>query len=162
MAKEKSKANISATVDALVRGAIEELGYLLWDVEYKKEGSDYNLIITIDKDGEEVTMDDCVKVTDAINPILDDNDPIPDSYFLEVSSAGLERDLKKPEHLKKYLGKEVEVKLFAPHEKLSKLFVTTLVDFSDTEYVFSDATLPKEKVASIKTHINYADIFKNN
>ena len=162
MAKEKSKANISATVDSLVRGVIEKLGYLLWDVEYKKEGSDFNLVITIDKEGEEVTMDDCVKVTDAINPILDDADPIPDSYFLEVSSAGLERDLKKPEHLKKYLGKEVEVKLFAPHEALGKSFVTTLVDFSDTEYIFSEVTLLKEKVASIKTAINYADIFKNN
>lgn len=162
LAKEKNKQGIASTVDSLIREEVEKLGYILWDVEYKKEGSDYNLIVTIDKDGEELTMDDCVKVTDAINPIIDDADPIPDSYFLEVSSAGLERELKKPEHLERYIGKEVEVKLFAPHEVLGKAFVSTLVSFSEGEYVFSEYTIEKEKVASIKTHINYADIFKNN
>ncbi len=162
MAKEKNKTNIASTVDALLRETIEGLGYILWDVEYKKEGADYNLVLTIDRDGEEVTMDDCVKVTDEVNPILDESDPIPDSYFLEVSSAGLERELKKPEHLERYIGKEVEVKLFAPHEALGKAFVSTLVSFSEKDYTFSEHTLEKEKVASIKTHINYADIFKNN
>ncbi len=162
LANTKSKGNIAEKVDALLRGTVEELGYILWDVEYKKEGSDYNLILTIDKEGEEVTMDDCVKVTDAVNPILDDADPIPDSYCLEVSSAGLERELKKPEHLTKYLNTQVEVKLFAPIEGLPKLFVETLVSFNDSEYTFGEVTVPKDKVASIKTVVDYADIFKNN
>lgn len=162
MANTKNKGNIAEKVDALLRDTVEGLGYLLWDVEYKKEGSDYNLILTIDKEGEELTLDDCVKVTDAVNPILDEEDPIPDSYFLEVSSAGLERDLKKPEHLSKYLGHEVEVKLFAPLDNLGKSFVATLNGFSDEDYTFGEMKIEKSRVANIKTSVNYADIFKNN
>ena len=166
MANSKNTGKIAEKVDALVRGVIEELGYVLWDVEYKKEGSDYNLLLAIDHDTKELTLDDCVAVTDAVNPILDENDPIPDSYCLEVSSAGLERDLKKPEHLKKYLGQEVEVKLFAPMENIPKLFVATLKDFSDSGYAFvidgADTFVEKDKVANIKTSVNYAEILKNN
>jgi ribosome maturation factor RimP len=161
LANSKSKGNIAEKVDALLRSTVEELGYILWDVEYKKEGSDYNLILTIDKDGE-VTMEDCISVTDAVNPILDEADPIPDSYCLEVSSAGLERELKKPEHLEKYLGTQVEVKLFAPLENVGKLFTETLVAFDNEEYTFGDIKVAKDKVASIKTVVDYADIFKNN
>ena len=161
MANSKNKGNIAERVDELLRATVEGLGYVLWDVEYKKEGSDYNLILTIDKDGE-VTMEDCISVTDAVNPILDEADPIPDSYCLEVSSAGLERELKKPEHLEKYLGTQVEVKLFAPLENLGKLFCKTLTSFNDSEYTFEEITVPKDKVASIKTVVDYANIFKNN
>lgn len=165
MSNAKAKTNISQKVDLLVRGKIEELGYMLWDVEYKKEGSDYNLTVMIDKDGE-LTLDDCVAVTEAINPILDEADPIEDSYFLEVSSAGLERELKKPEHFKKYLDKEVDVKLFAPINELGKAFTATLVEFSEEDYTFrvskEDIKVEKAKVASIKNSVDYADIFKNN
>ena len=68
----------------------------------------------------------------------------------------------KPEHLEKYLGTQVEVKLFSPIENVGKLFVETLKSFSDSEYTFGDITVPKEKVASIKTVVDYANIFKNN
>lgn len=162
LANAKNKGNIAERVDALLRETVEGLGYVLWDVEYKKEGSDYNLILTIDKEGVELTLDDCVAVTDAVNPILDEADPIPDSYCLEVSSAGLERELKKPEHLKKYKGTDVEVKLFAPVEGLGKMFVATLNDFDEDSYTFGDVKIEKSRVANIKTSVNYADIFKNN
>lgn len=161
--KDKAK-NIAEKVDLLLRSAVEELGYVLWDVEYKKEGSDYNLVLTIDKEGVELTLDDCVAVTDAVNPILDEADPIPDSYCLEVSSAGLERDLKKPEHFERYLGTEVEVKLFAPTETLPKLFVGTLKEYGDSITFTvngSDESVEKSKVASVKTVVDYAEIFKN-
>ncbi|MBR6633413.1 MAG: ribosome maturation factor RimP [Clostridia bacterium] len=166
MANEKKVKNIAEKADLLLRPAVEALGYLLWDVEYKKEGSDYNLILTIDKEGVELTMDDCVAVTDAVNPILDEADPIPDSYCLEVSSAGLERDLKRPEHFARYIGSEVEVKLFAPTDTLPKLFVGTLTGYGEEGITFTvdgkDALVEKSKVASVKTVVNYAEIFKNN
>lgn len=166
MAKDKKVKNIAEKADLLLRPAVEGLGYTLWDVEYKKEGSDYNLVLTIDKEGVELTMDDCVAVTDAVNPILDEADPIPDSYCLEVSSAGLERDLKRPEHFEKYMGAEVEVKLFAPTDTLPKLFVGTLTGYGDDGITFTvngkDTLVEKAKVASVKTVVNYADIFKNN
>lgn len=165
MATQKGK-NVSGTVDGLIREEVEKQGYILWDVEYKKEGVDYNLIVTIDLDEREVTMDDCVKVTDAINPILDEADPIQDSYCLEVSSAGLERELRLTRHFEKYIGKEAEFKLFASTEDLKKSFVATIVGCDDGSVTFSvdgvEHTLERAKVASVKTIVDYANIFKNN
>ena len=165
MANSKNKGNIAERVEELLRGTVEELGFVLWDVEYKKEGADYNLIVMIDKEGE-VTLEDCIAVTDAVNPILDEADPIEDSYYLEVSSAGLERELKKSEHFKKYLGENVDVKLFAPADTLGKVFTAQLVDFSEEGYTFKingeDINIEKSKVASIKNSVDYAQIFKNN
>lgn len=164
LAKEQKVKNIAEKADLLLRPVVEGLGYTLWDVEYKKEGSDYNLILTIDKDDVELTLDDCVAVTDAVNPVLDEADPIPDSYCLEVSSAGLERELKRPEHFKKYEGCEVEVKLFAPIEPLPKLFAGVLKKYTDTDITFTldgnDVTVDKAKVASVKNVVDYAEIFK--
>ena len=161
--KEKVK-NIAEKADLLLRPVVEGLGYTLWDVEYKKEGSDYDLILTIDKDDVELTLDDCVAVTDAVNPVLDEADPIPDSYCLEVSSAGLERELRRPEHFAKYIGCEVEVKLFAPSENLPKLFVGILREYGES-ITFTvdgnDSTIEASKVASVKNVVDYAQIFKN-
>lgn len=162
--KDKVK-NIAEKADALLRPVVEGLGYVLWDVEYKKEGSDYNLILTIDKDDVELTLDDCVAVTDAVNPVLDEADPIPDSYCLEVSSAGLERELRRPEHFMKYLGCEVEVKLFAPTETLPKLFVATLLGCGEGETVFTlngeNVAVENQKIAQVKNVVDYAAIFKS-
>ena len=83
-----AKKNTAETVRALIEGTVASLGYDLWDVTYEKEGRDYNLVVTIDKaDG--VSIDDCHAVTDAIEPLLDETDPIEGSYCLEVSSAGI-------------------------------------------------------------------------
>ncbi len=164
MANDKKTKNIAQKADLLLRPVVEGLGYVLWDVEYKKEGSDYNLILTIDKEGVDLTLDDCVAVTDAVNPVLDEADPIPDSYCLEISSAGLERDLKRPEHFAKYLGCEVEVKLFAPTETLPKLFTGVLGEYTEDAITFSvngkDETVESTKIASVKNVVDYAEIFK--
>lgn len=156
--------NIAEKADLLLRPVVESLGYQLWDVEYKKEGSDYNLILTIDKEGVELTLDDCVAVTDAVNPVLDEADPIPDSYCLEVSSAGLERELRRPEHFARYVGCEVEVKLFAPTDTLPKLFVATLKEYDSDKTVFTlggeDAVVDNAKIALVKNVVDYAEIFR--
>ena len=94
-----AKKNTAETVRALIEGTVASLGYDLWDVTYEKEGPDYNLVVTIDKaDG--VSIDDCQAVTDAIEPLLDETDPIEGSYCLEVSSAGIFRVLRTDAHLR--------------------------------------------------------------
>ncbi len=121
MAKEKNvkngkkTKNISELVTGLIKDVVEECGCTLWDVEFVKEGADYSLIVSIDKEGG-VSLEDCEMVNDAVNPIIDEADPIEESYFLEISSAGLERELTKPEHIKAYVGSEVTAKLYAPLE----------------------------------------------
>ena len=103
--------SIVQTVEDLVKPIVEEFGLVLWNVEFKKEGPDYFLRIFIDKDGG-VNISDCEAVSRRLDPVLDKADPIEQSYILEVSSAGLVRELKKDFHLQKYLGHVVQMKLY--------------------------------------------------
>ena len=91
-------ANIEEKVEKLVKEPIEKIGYKLYDVEYSKEGKDYFLRIFIDKDNG-IDLNDCEKVNDAISDILDEANYIKEQYFLEVSSPGIERILRKDKHL---------------------------------------------------------------
>lgn len=106
-------ANIEEKVYTLLGKTIINLGYELYDVEYAKEGKDFFLRIFIDKpDG--IDLNDCEKVNNTIMDILDEADYIKEQYFLEVSSPGVEKILRKDKHLKENIGKEVEIKLFKP------------------------------------------------
>lgn len=109
-------ASIEEKVESLVETTINNLGYELYDVEYAKEGKDYFLRIFIDKP-EGIDLNDCEKVNNSINDLLDEADYIKEQYFLEVSSPGIERILKKDKHLQANIGNLVEVKLFKPIEK---------------------------------------------
>ncbi len=102
--------------EQLLLPIVEKLGIEIYDVEYVKEGSDFYLRAFIDKPGG-VNINDCETVSRAFSDVLDEADPIPDAYILEVSSPGLGRTLKKDKHLQKSLGEEVELKLFKPVEK---------------------------------------------
>lgn len=104
-------ASIEERVEKLILPKVEELGYNLYDVQYAKEGKDYFLRIFIDKE-EGIDLNDCEKVNDGINELLDEADYIKEQYFLEVSSPGIERILRKDIHLKDSIGKEIEIKLF--------------------------------------------------
>ena len=106
-------SKITEKVAALAKPVVEEEGCTLWDVEYVKEGADWHLRVTIDKAGG-VGIDDCERVHRAIDPILDQADPIEGSYYLEVSSPGIERELKTDEHLAASLGALAEARLYAP------------------------------------------------
>jgi len=122
-------AKIEDSVEELLKPIIEdELGYDLYDVIYIKEGRDYYLRIVIDKkDGIDIL--DCEKVNNAINDILDEKDIIKDQYFLEVSSPGLERLLRKEKHFQSQIGNEISVKLFKPINKQKEL-IGTLVEYN--------------------------------
>ena len=93
----------------LVKPVTDELGYYLWDVSYVKEGAMWYLRIFIDRD-EGITIDDCEKVTEPVNQMLDEADPIPQSYMLEVGSAGLERELLKEDHFEVCQGDKVRIR----------------------------------------------------
>lgn len=125
MEKKSNKKNIAETVAGLVREAVEECGCMLWDVEYVKEPAGWNLAIYIDREGG-ISLTDCETVNDAVEPILDEADPIDGSYCLEISSPGLERELKTHEHIKAFIGSEVEVRLYTAYNN-SKIFTAKLV-----------------------------------
>ena len=107
--------NVVALVTEGISPIAAELGYMLWDVEYVKEGARRILRVTIDSD-EGITIEDCERMHRAIDPVLDEIDPIEDAYDLEVSSPGIERDLRTDAHIDACVGEDVEVRFFAPFE----------------------------------------------
>lgn len=110
---KKGSGGVVAVVKEAILPVIEGLGYSLWDLEYVKEGADMYLRVTIDRpDG--IDIDDCEKVHRAIDPVLDEVDPIEDSYHLEVSSPGIERNLRTDAHFDACVGEEIELRLYAP------------------------------------------------
>ena len=103
--------NIESKVSSLIEPIIENIGYSLYDLLYVKEGKDFYLRVVIEK-AEGIDINDCEKVNDAINDILDEADYIKDQYFLEVSSPGVERVLRKDKHFEAQIGNEIYLKLF--------------------------------------------------
>ena len=122
-------AKVIDTVAALALPVVEGAGCALWDVEYVKEAGQWFLRVYIDREGG-VSIDDCEAVSRPLSDLLDEADPIEGSYTFEVSSAGADRALKKPEHFARFLGEEVEVKLYRPREG-RKEFVGRLKGFED-------------------------------
>lgn len=136
---------------------VRELGCSLWDVEYVREGGDWFLRLYIDKEGG-VGINDCEAVSRAIDPILDEKDPIPDSYSFEVSSAGLERTLKRPEHFEKCMGEDVIVKLYRPRNGVKEL--TGRLTGYDAGCVTIESageriTLEKQEVALVRLYVEF-------
>ncbi len=108
MANSKRVADV---VTELIEPTVIELGYILWDVEFVREAAEWFLRITIDSE-EGINIEDCEKVHRAIDPMLDEADPIEVSYRLEVSSPGLEREIRTDAHFEACIGEEIQVKLF--------------------------------------------------
>lgn len=104
-------ANAAEKVFSLIEDIVKEQGVQLWDVRFVKEGASWYLRVFIDKDGG-VSIDDCSNVSRAIDPVIDEADPIDVSYYLEVCSPGLERELTRPEHFEKMLGRKIRVGLY--------------------------------------------------
>lgn len=147
-------ASIEERVESLIKTKIEEAGYELYDVEYAKEGKNYFLRIFIDKP-EGIDLNDCEKVNDAINDLLDEANYIKEQYFLEVSSPGIERVLKKDKHLKQNIGNEVAIKLFQKDEKGKKEYQGILKGFDSENIELEEFEIERKKVAQIKTIYNW-------
>ena len=99
---------------------VESFGCSLWDVEYVREGADRYLRVFIDKEGG-IDIDDCEKIHRALDPVLDEQDPIAESYYFEVCSAGLERVLKRPGDFERFMGSPVLIKLYRPRNGLKEI-----------------------------------------
>ena len=147
------KKSIRETVKDAIEPTVLALGYRIWDVTYQKIGADYHLEITIDND-RGIDIEDCEKVHRAIDPILDEVDPIEGFYYLEVSSPGVERELRTPEHIAASIGARVEAKLFAAYEG-QKSLVGELVGFDEGRLTLrvqeSEITLDKSAVSKLNT-----------
>ena len=150
--------NIESKVESLIEAKVKSLGYELYDVQYIKEGKDYFLRVFIDKpDG--IDLNDCEKVNDGINDILDEADYIKEQYFLEVSSPGIERILRKDKHLEANIGKEVEIKLFKPIDK-QKEFIGILKQFDEEILIIEvqdgkEVKLERKNISLIKLKYNW-------
>ena len=126
MAKQ-SGGYTAQRVEALVRPTVEGMGVRLWDVVFEKEGPDWYLRVLIDKaDGSTMDTDTCAEVSHALDPILDEADPIEQSYYLEVGSPGLGRRLNRPEHYEAVKGQKISVKLYKANEQGRKEFADIL------------------------------------
>lgn len=123
-------SKIEESVEALVKDKIEGLGYELYDVLFLKEGSNRILRIVIDNN-KGISLDDCEKVNDEVKDIIDEADLVKEQYFLEISSPGIERLLRKDWQLKKFKGEIVEVKLFKKDDKGNKNYIGNLDDVTD-------------------------------
>lgn len=144
-------SKIEEKVENLVKEKIEKIGYELYDVEYSKEGKDYYLRIFIDKK-EGIDLNDCEKVTNEINDLLDNANYIKEQYFLEVSSPGIERVLKKDKHLEQNIGKEVNIKLFKKDENGKKEYQGILKAFNENEIELEENNkIARKNIAQIKT-----------
>ncbi len=130
MAKASNGRNTIKIVEDLVRPVLEQMGLQLWDVRFEKEGPDWFLRILIDRDTP-LDMDTCEAASRAIDPVIDEADPISQSYYMEVGSPGLGRRLTRPEHFEKFLGQTVEVCLVRPDESGSRLYEGELAGFEN-------------------------------
>ena len=149
-------SKITEKVAALARPIVEEEGCTLWDVEYVREAGTWYLRIFVDKEGG-LSIDDCERISRRLDPMLDEADPIPDSYVFEVGSAGAERELKRPSDFEQFLGSEVEVRLYQPVNG-AKAFVGKLKGYDDGDVTIengeSDMRFDKSRVALVKLHIS--------
>ena len=148
---------ITEQVEAFARPVVEGLGCKLWDVEYVREGSEQFLRLYIDKDGG-VDIEDCEKIHRAMDPILDEKDPIPTSYHFEVCSAGLERALKRPSDFAQFMGSPILIKLYRPKNGL-KEFPAVLRGYEDGKVIAEagkeTVTFEKSEVALVRLRVEF-------
>ena len=148
-------ANIEEKVEKLVKEPIEKIGFKLFDLEYSKEGKDYFLRIFIDKDNG-IDLNDCEKVNDAISNILDEANYIKEQYFLEVSSPGIERILRKDKHLEENIGEEINIRLFKKDENGLKEYQGILKNFDNEFIELQDSVkIERKNISQIKKVYNW-------
>lgn len=152
------KKNIATEIEQIVLPITEANGLELVDVEYVKEGGEFFLRVYIDKE-DGVSLNECELVTRALNPILDEKDPIKDNYYLEVSSPGLDRPLKKDKDFVKYQGRDVEIKLYKSIDG-SKLHEGELVGLTEEKNIKviidnKEVEFNKKDVALIRLAIKF-------
>ena len=155
-------SNIEEKVENLLKDKIEKLGYNLYDVLYVKEGQNYYLRIFIEKAEGAIDLNDCEIVNNEINDILDKADYIKEQYFLEVSSTGIEKVLRKDKHLQSSIGEKVEVKLFKPIDR-KKEIIGILESFDKDKIIIkteekAEIKIERKNISVIKTVFNWEEV----
>ncbi len=140
-------------LEAMLKPTVEQMGYEMVDVEFVKEGPNWYLRIFVDKEGG-VTIDDCELISKELETILDKEDPIEQAYFLEISSPGIDRPLKKKEDFIKFNGETIDVKLYKPFEG-SKEYTGRLTAYGEDGSVTietdaKEMTFAKKDIASVR------------
>jgi ribosome maturation factor RimP len=154
----EARLKTTEIVDSLVRGKITELGYELDEVEYIKEYG--NMVLTLYIESENgVTLDDCEKVSRAVEPILDEKDPIEEAYYLSVSSIGIDRPLKKNKDYERNLGNKLQIKLYAPVNK-KKEIMGVLKGYDDESFTvevekLGEVTIKRKDAALVRPWIDF-------
>ena len=148
---------VTELVASFAEPIVKQQGCELWDVEYVREGSDYFLRLYLDKEGG-VDITDCEKISRAMDPILDEKDPIAESYIFEVCSAGLERALKRPSDFVRFMGSAVTVKLYRPRNGM-KEFPGVLRGYEDGRVTVEAGkemiTFEKSEVALVRLRVEF-------
>jgi ribosome maturation factor RimP len=148
---------VTDIVAQFARPIVEQHGCTLWDVEFVREGDTRYLRLHIDKEGG-VDITDCEAISRAVDPILDEKDPIKESYVFEVSSAGLERALKRPSDFEQFMGSKVLVKLYKPRNGMKEL-KGTLTGYENGNVTIDQAgtsvTLEKQEVALVRLYVEF-------
>ena len=148
---------ITEQVEAFAKPVVEQHGCSLWDVEYVREGSERFLRLYIEKEGG-VDISDCEAISRAVDPILDEKDPIAESYHFEVCSAGLERALKRPGDFERFMGSPITIKLYRPHNGL-KEFPGILRGYEEgrvtVECGKETITFEKSQVALVRLRVEF-------
>lgn len=149
--------NVATTVTELIAPTVEELGYYLWDVEFVREAAEWFLRITIDS-AEGINIEDCEKVHRAIDPMLDEADPIEVSYRLEVSSPGLEREIRTDVHFEACIGEKIVVKLFTKLDG-KKEYVGILKAYENKEIILDtdegEKKIERKAASKIRTVFDF-------
>ena len=148
---------VTEQVEQFARPIVESCGCTLWDVEFVREGSEQYLRLYIDKDGG-VDIDDCERVHRAVDPVLDEKDPIPTSYHFEVCSAGLERALKRPSDFARFMDSPVLIKLYRPRNGLKEI-PCVLTGYEDGKLTVTAGketiTFEKSEVALVRLRVEF-------
>ena len=150
-------SKITDRVAELAKPVVEDEGCALWDVEYVREAGSWYLRLFIDKEGG-VGIEDCERISRRMDPILDEADPIPDSYVFEVGSAGAERELKRPDDFRQFMGHEVELRCYQPVNG-NKSFVGTLSGYEDGAVTITSGkenrSFDKSQIAQVRLHVTF-------
>ena len=153
MAYNKTEKEVLSLLSPIAENESVEI----WDVTFQKEGPDYVLRVYLDKEGG-ISIDDCERVSRALDVVLDEKDPISQAYMLEVSSAGLDRAIKYDFHFEKCMGKNVDVKLFAPINKVRE-FTAKLTGFKDNivslNWDGEETEIPMDKISQLRLTVEF-------
>ena len=157
MHQDQKNKNIASIVYPIAKPIADALGLEIWDIKLVKEGPNLYLRIFIDSENG-ITLDDCENMSRALDAPLDELDPIPDSYFLEVCSPGIERELSKDEHLEKFMGHSIKIRLIRPNEAGEKEVFGTLKSFDKNNIEIENQSENNKVLSVIRKNIAHINL----